>query len=195
MDPLRVAWLETFAAQGALAINLAQLNAENKRLSPNDPLTGTLKRSVFLDLADHEFRRSWRYNQPVSAIIVGVDGIGGITASSDREFGDRVLRQVAEVCRGIVRSIDLVGRYENDSFAILLLMTDRNGAQSAAERLRLGIASIYLSDARGPMRVTASLGVCSYPREGCASIFDLLSVTQEAQRAAQRSGANQVVYA
>jgi len=195
IDPPRVAWLETYAAQCALAIRLERLGDENERLSPNDPLTGALKRTVFLDLADHEFRRSWRYKQPISAIIVDVDGMRGINATSGREFGDRVLHQVANVCRGIVRSIDLVGRYDNDSFALLLLMTDRDGAKSAAERLRRGIGSIDLSDEQGPVRVTASLGVSAYPREGCASIFDLLLVTQEAQRAAQRSGVNQVVYA
>jgi hypothetical protein len=44
------------------------------------------------------------------------------------------------------------------------------------------------------VRVTATLGVCAYPREGTASIFDLLSVTAEAQRAARRSGPNRIVY-
>jgi diguanylate cyclase (GGDEF)-like protein len=194
VEPERVTWLEAFAAEGALAIQFARLNAENERLSPNDPLTGVLKRSVFLDLADHEFRRSWRYNEPICAIIVDVDGMREINSSGSRDFGDRVLRAVANTCRSTVRSIDLVGRYENDSFAILLLMTDRSGAKSVAERLRLAIAAIDMSDARGPVRVTATLGVCAYPREGSASIFDLLSVSAEAQRAARRSGPNRIVY-
>lgn len=195
VDSGRVVWLETFAAQGALAVQLSRLEAENQRLSPSDPLSGVLKPSLFLDLADHEFRRSWRYNQPISAIIVDVDGMRDINTASGREFGDQVLRQVAMLCRQTVRSIDLVGRHENDSFALLLLMTDGTGAKSAAERVRAGISSIDLSDARGPVRITATLGVCSYPRENCASIFDLLNVAKEAQRAARRSGANQMVQA
>ncbi|MDE3089259.1 MAG: diguanylate cyclase [Chloroflexota bacterium] len=195
IDPARLPWLETLAAQGSLAVELARLGTDNERLSPSDPLTGVLKRSVFLDLADHEFRRSWRYNQAISAIIVDIDGMREINARGGREFGDYILRQVANLCRNTVRSIDLVGRYENDSFALLLLMTERNGVRSAAERLRAGIGSIKVSDAQGPLRVTATLGVCTYPREDCASIFDFLLVTQEAQRAARRSGANQTVYA
>ena len=195
IEPARVAWLETFAAQGALTIQLAQLDAKIKRILPNDPLTGVLKRGDLIDSADHEFRRSWRYHQPISGIIVDVDNMREINVASGKEFGDRVLREVANACRSIVRSIDLVGRYENDAFAILLLMTDHHGAKSVAERLRLGIASINLSDERGPVRVTATLGVCSYPRDNCASIFDLLAVSLEAQRAARRSGANEIVYA
>jgi diguanylate cyclase (GGDEF)-like protein len=195
IDPARVVWLEMFAAEGALAIYLARLDSENERLSRHDPLSGALKRKVFLDLADHEFRRSWRYHQPISMILVDVDGMKTINSRNSRQFGDRVVREVTNVCRNIVRSVDLLGRYENDTLAILLVMTDHIGAKSAAERLRAGIESIKLADGQGPVNITATLGVCSYPRDNCASIFDLLAVTLEAQRAAQRSGANQIVYA
>jgi diguanylate cyclase (GGDEF)-like protein len=193
--PERVTWLETFAAQGALVVQLSRLDDANERLSPNDPVTGVLKRAVFLDLADHEFRRSWRYNQPIGVIIVDVDKIQDINARHGRAFGDQVMHQVASACRHIVRSIDLVGRYEGDSFALLLLMTEREGARSVAERLRARIATLEISDERGPFLVTATLGVCAYPRENCSSIFDLLTVAQEAQQAAKRSGANQIVVA
>ena len=193
VESLRVSWLELFAAQGAIAIYLSQLGAENERLSHSDPVTGALQSSLFLDLADREFRRSWRYSQPISAIILDVDGMSDINAKSGREFGDRVLRAVANTCRGIVRSIDLVGRSKDDSFALLLLMTDHVGAKRAAERLREGIRSIELSDTRGPVPLSATLGVCAYPRENCASIFDLLAVALDAEKAARRTGPNQIV--
>jgi diguanylate cyclase (GGDEF)-like protein len=193
VDPVEVAWLESFAAQGALAIQLSRLEVENQRLTPNDPLTGALKQAVFLDVAEHEFRRSWRYSQAISVIVVTVEGLAGIYSTNSRQVGDQVLRQVASLCRRTVRSIDLVGRLDDDSIALLLLMTDRADAKGAAERVRAAIGSINLSGAQGPLRITASLGVCSYPRENCASIYDLLEVTKQAQRAAQRSGLNQMV--
>lgn len=193
VDPVEVAWLESFAAQGALAIQLSRLEVENQRLTPNDPLTGALKQAVFLDVAEHEFRRSWRYSQAISVIVVTVEGLAGIYSTNSRQVGDEVLRQVAGLCRRTVRSIDLVGRLDDDSIALLLLMTDRADAKGAAERVRAAIGSINLSGAQGPLRITASLGVCSYPRENCASIYDLLEVTKQAQRAAQRSGLNQMV--
>ena len=193
VESLRVSWLELLAAQGAIAMYLSQLHDENDRLSHTDPVSGALQKSVFLDLADREFRRSWRYNQPISAIVLDVDGMSEINTRSGREFGDRVLRQIANTCRGIVRSIDLVGRSKDDSFTLLLLMTDHTGAKRAAERLREGIRSIEISDTHGPVHLSATLGVCAYPRENCASIFDLLAVALDAQNAARRSGANQIV--
>jgi diguanylate cyclase (GGDEF)-like protein len=193
VEPERVNWFELLAAQGAIAIYLSQLGAENDRLVQTDPVTGALQSVVFLDLADHEFRRSWRYSQPISAIILDVDGMSEINTRSGREFGDRVLHEVANTCRGVVRSIDLVGRSKDDAFALLLLMTDHAGAKRVAERLREGVRAIELSDARGPVHVSATLGVCAYPRENCASIFDLLAVALDAQRSAHRSGPNQIV--
>ena len=193
--PARLVWLEAFAAQGAYAIQLERLAAENARLTTSDPVTGALKRDVFVELADHEFRRSWRYNQPIAIIILDVDGMKEINRRSGREFGDQVLHQVAGACRHALRSIDLVGRYENDALALLLLMTGRDGAKNAADRLRTEIGSIELSDVGGPVRITATLGVSAYPREGCTSIFDLLAIAQEAQLAARRIGPNQIVYA
>ena len=189
----QISWFELYAAQGGLASELEHLRVENEHLTPGDPLTGVLKRNVFLDLADHEFRRSWRYNQPIAALIVDVDEMQVINAQSGRDLGDHILQAVAKACRNIVRSIDLVGRYDDDSIAILLLMTDRSGAKNAAERLRIGIASLKLPDASPDLLITVTLGVAPYPREACSSIYDLLNVAQQAQRAAHRSGRNQIM--
>ncbi|MBI3913789.1 MAG: diguanylate cyclase [Chloroflexi bacterium] len=194
-DPKRVQWFEAFAGQCAVAMELAQLQEEKEKLSPNDAVSGVLKRTIFLDLADREFRRCWRYDQPVSALIVDLDGMHGINLERGREFGDAVFREVASACRRTVRQIDLVGRYDGDSFAILLVMTGRDATRGAVDRLSAAIHGIRLLDDQDPVRVTATIGVSSYPREGCASIYDLLEAADHAQKAARHAGANQIFYA
>lgn len=189
----RVRWFELFATLGALAVETAKIRDENVRLSPNDPTTGILKRETFMEMADREFRRSWRYSHPIATILVDVDDMSAINLRHGHEFGDQVLREVANVCRNVVRSIDLIGRYEGDSILILLLMTGRDGARIVAERLRVGINAIRLG-IPPTFQVTATLGVCSYPRNNCASVFDLFAVAQEAQKTARRIGPNQIVY-
>jgi diguanylate cyclase (GGDEF)-like protein len=194
VDSARIAQLELIAAHGVLALELARVREENARLLAIDPTTGMLKRELFLELADREFRRSWRYDQPITALIVDVDDLAIINLKWGHTFGDQVLREVANVCANVVRSIDLIGRYDGDAFALLLLMTDSAGARVVAERLRAGINAIQLPNPPSPLQITATLGVCSYPRDNCTSIFDLLALTQEAQRAARYRGVNQIVY-
>lgn len=194
LEPTCMAQLELVAAHGALAIEFARLREENLRLISTDPTTGVLKREPFVEMADREFRRSWRYNQPITTIIVDIDHLAELNLKHGHSFGNQVLRAVAQVCVNVVRSIDLVGRYDSDAFAILLLMTENEGAHSVAERLRVEINALRFPDLTGAVSITASLGVCSYPRTGCASIFDLLAMAQEAQRAAHFRGVNQIIY-
>ena len=194
IDLERIAWFEFFAEQGVLAIEFARLKEENEHLVPDDPTTGALKREVFLEMADREFRRSWRYNHSLTAIVVDIDGMSILNLRHGHEFGDVVLREVTNVCRNVIRSVDMLGRYDGDSLALLLLMTGAEGARTVAERLRIGINSIRLGSSQGLVQLTATIGVCVYPRNGCASIFDLLAITQQAQQAARRLGPNQIAY-
>lgn len=195
IDLEHIAWFELFASQGALAIEYSRVQEENAHLAPDDPLTGVLKHEVFLEMADREFRRSWRYNHALTSIIVDVDGMSILNLKYGREFGDVVLREVANACRNIVRSVDLIGRSDADSLTMLLLMTGPDGARTVAERLRVGVNSIRLGSSDGLVQITATIGVCAYPRNGCASIFDLLTLTTNAQQMARRLGPNQIVYA
>ncbi|MCX7838884.1 MAG: GGDEF domain-containing response regulator [Anaerolineae bacterium] len=194
LDTTRQAQLEVLAAHGALALEFARLREENLRLAPTDPVTGVLKREAFLEMADREFRRSWRYNQPITAIIVDIDDLSTINLRYGYSLGNQVLQMTAQACVNIIRSIDLIGRYSGDAFAILLVMTEGEGARTVAERLRVGINALRPISIEGTIQITASLGVCSYPRSGCTSIFDLLTLAQEAQYAAHCRGANEIVY-
>lgn len=195
VDTARVTWLELFAQQCALAIAFDRLREENRHLSPQDPVSGILKRDTFMEMADREFRRSWRYNHALTAIIIDIDNMTVLNLKHGREYGNLILREVANTCRNIIRAGDLLGRYEEDSIALLLLMTGRDGARLVTDRLRIGINQIRLPGASNSTPITATLGVCSYPRPNCASIYDLLAITQEAQRTARRIGTNQIVYA
>ena len=185
-DAKRIALFESLAADTSITLEMSRLIDENDRLSPIDPLTSALKQATFMDLADREFRRSWRFDQPLTAILLDVDGMHDINVKRGRAFGDEVLRHVASACRSTIRAFDLIARYDQDTFAILLVMADQTGGRTAAERIRMAVGSMDLRDATGPLRVTASFGVCSYPHEGCASIFDLLDLAQSALKATRR---------
>lgn len=193
--PERVATFEALAMQASIAMEMTRLAEENARLATNDPLTNTLTRVAFLDLGDREFRRSWRFDQPLTAILLDVDGMNEINLHSGRAFGDQVLRQIAGACRTVIRAFDLLSHYESDTFALLLPMTDEVGARGAAERLRVAIGGLALADAAGPVHITTSMGVVTYPRPGCASIFDLINLAATLQRSARGHGDHEVVFA
>lgn len=185
-------WFEAFASQGAVAVELSRLYEENERLSPVDSLTGLLKKKNFMELADREFRRCWRYNEPLTAILLDVDGMNEINSKVNFDFGNRVLRDIGEACRRSIRAVDLICRFEKDSFVILMPMANADGAQKATERLRTIIQTLPISDEQGMVQVTATFGVSTYPRPGCTSIQELIGLAQTAQQNARRNGPSQI---
>ncbi len=68
----RIALFEDLAGRGAIALLIAQLAEENARLSPADPPTDALSRPAFIGLAEREFRRSWRFHQPMTLVLLDI---------------------------------------------------------------------------------------------------------------------------
>lgn len=179
-------------AQAAAASELERLQSQVVALQPNDDLTGLLNREHFLAQADREFRRSWRYNQPLAALVLDLDSFAKLNQLIAPEGGDQVLQQVAGTLRSSIRSVDLIGRLGEDNFAIMLMMANGEQAGLVAERLRRALGQIQLPTPDGVWQLTASFGGASYPRENCASLHDLLTLAEQALRAAKRAGRNRI---
>lgn len=191
--PETLAQAQRLAQEAAVAVELARLGARVKRLEPRDPITGLMSREYFFDLADRDFRRAWRFNQPLSAIVLDVDDFGKLHLLLGPREGDQVIRKIAHIVRTHVRSVDLVGRLDTDTIGLVLLMAKKEHGIAVAERLRRLIAELQVpTPDEDVWQITASFGVAAYPRENCASVFDLFALADQALRAAKRAGRNRV---
>lgn len=188
----RVSAIRQLAQQAAIGVELARVSARAKRLETRDPVTGLANRDYFFEIADRDFRRAWRFNQPLAAIIVDVDDFGKLHLMLGPDESDRVIQQIAQLTRRHLRSVDLVGRLDTDKLGVVLLMAKKEHALAVAERLRRVIGELELTLPDEVWHVTASLGVASYPRDHCASVHDLFSIAEQATRAAKRAGRNRV---
>jgi diguanylate cyclase (GGDEF)-like protein len=77
-----------------------------------------------------------------------------------------VLRGVARVLAREARTTDLVARYGGEEFAVVMPETDTEGAMVIAERIRERIGQLVTETGQGPLRVTMSLGVATFPGDG-----------------------------
>jgi diguanylate cyclase (GGDEF)-like protein len=184
--------LNKLVAQGSLAAQIAHTQDQVKALRPWDELTGLLNREHFFQQADREFRRSWRFAQPLAIITFDVDWFEKINALLAHAGGDSILKQIAGRVRPGIRSVDILGRIASDQFAIAMTMGTADNAYKVAERLRRYIAEMEITTTEGVWQVTATFGIAAYPRENCSSIYDLARVAEEAMRAAKRAGRNRV---
>jgi diguanylate cyclase (GGDEF)-like protein len=121
--------------------------------------------------------------------------LDGLKAANDRfghEWGDHLLKAVADVLHGDVRVTDIPARYGGDEFVLMLPETDLNGGILVAEKVRVDIARIALPHNGAVVRTSASIGIVTFPEDGRSSA-ELMRRADLAMYEAKRRGRDQVV--
>jgi diguanylate cyclase (GGDEF)-like protein len=193
-----VASLATFAA--AIGTSLAFLllqkeraEGEVQRLATMDPLTGAYNRRTFHEIAERELARARRASQPLSIVMLDVDGFRAINEKHGQKVGDEVLQRFAELLRSALRKEDMVVRYGGDEFVVLLPEVPGPGAVVVAGRIRRSVAAAPIEAGGQSFAITASLGVAARLDEGPESIDGLLERAGSALALAKERGRNRVV--
>jgi diguanylate cyclase (GGDEF)-like protein len=175
------------ARMQALATQVAEL----QRLSATDGLTGVHNHRHFQERLREEFRRAQRYDDALSLILLDLDHFKSVNDQYGHAAGDGVLREVAGALQRGVRETDLVARYGGEEFAVLLPRTHLTGALTVAERVRRELRALHLG-ADALLRVTASLGVSSFPHRTVLTPEQLLLTADEALYRAKHEGRDRI---
>ena len=180
-----VEMVEQFVSQTALALQNAWLLAQIRALAATDGLTGIANRRTFeIELA-RELSRAERADLPLSIVLVDIDHFKRHNDEHGHQQGDRTLQLVATTLSESGRGADLAARYGGEEFVVVLPNTDLAGATAIAERLRLRIAAL------GEPRVTASLGVATFPEHG-RTATEVVGAADEALYESKRGGRDRV---
>ncbi|MEO8275411.1 MAG: GGDEF domain-containing protein [Thermoanaerobaculia bacterium] len=131
-----------------------------ERIAGTDELTGILNRRSLMQRGDAECSRAQRHEHPVSLLLLEVDDFQQTSAAFGKELGDRALKAIADNLVDSVREHDVLGRYGDDEFVLVLPHAGEERAIAAAERLRLRIGQMRLPSPSGEvLPITASLAV------------------------------------
>lgn len=190
-DEKVVARLSAFADQASIAIQNARTYKELEELANLDGLTYLYNRRCFFDLANREFARVKRHQRALAAMMIDVDHFKIINDSFGHRVGDQVLYRIAQICKEGLRTIDLIGRYGGEEFAVILPDTNQAEAQYVAERICRQIASAKIDTPAGEQHVTVSIGVAIFD-SSCLRLEDLLAHSDQAMYRAKDNGRNRV---
>jgi diguanylate cyclase (GGDEF)-like protein len=151
-----------------------------------DPASGVFGEEAFHQLLIREASRATRYQDFFSVCLVRPD-------DAEHEPDPAMQQAVARKITQILRSTDAVARLR-DSIAILLLDTPDADAARVAERIRAHIenASFQSDPSAAARRVTLSMALVSFPRDGLNETA-LLSLAKSRLKEAAERGGNQVV--
>lgn len=175
---------------------LEKSNAELKKLSCMDGLTGIFNRRRFDEFLHKECLRSARDDTPLSLILIDIDSFKPYNDHYGHLAGDDCLRQVARALDEVVhRAADLTARYGGEEFAVVLPNTDSEGAERIAQALCAKIRSLALPHeySQAADIVTISMGVVT--RVACDRMApaDLINLADAALYQAKEAGRNRYV--
>jgi diguanylate cyclase (GGDEF)-like protein len=177
------------------ALKLGETLEALRQLATHDPLTGLLNRREFDRILAEESERAARFGDPLALGLLDLDHFKLINDRHGHPAGDAVLREVARRLLAQVRSVDRVLRLGGEEFALVLVQTDRAGAQRVAERACAAIRGEPVPvGGTSALRVTASAGVAVVP-DDASTPTALVAAADQALYAAKTAGRDRVVVA
>ncbi len=159
------------------------------RLPIYDEQVKVLRRDFFEFLLEHEIRRATRYGQPLTFLMVELDG-----GARGRPLPSTVLnRALAGQLRATLRRTDIVGRLGASRFGVIMT-ADTQAAYQAAERIRAFMAGARSgADGAAPdaaMRATVSVGGASLAAGALDSAETLTEMADTMLSQAREGGGN-----
>lgn len=168
----------------------AQVRRERSR-AQHDALTGIANRAAYDERITAEVARHERHERELSLAVIDIDKFKSVNDNLGHKAGDKVLKNVAEICASNVRTSDFLARYGGEEFVLVLPETSLEQAHYVAEKLRGEIEGkgFYYNKRRVP--ITVSIGIARFADDESADV--VFERADRALYAAKNGGRNRCV--
>ena len=158
-----------------------------------DALTGLPNRQSWLSALDQMVVAARREQGRFTVLELDLDRFKLVNDSFGHPVGDRVLVEVAERIKRILRKQDIAARPTGDCFSILLPdIAEPQEVGAICEKLLAAFASPFEIE-RNLLQITCSIGVAQYPADG-ENASTLMMSAESALYSAQGEGRNLYKY-
>jgi diguanylate cyclase (GGDEF)-like protein len=167
-----------------------------EQLSITDHLTGLYNRRFLKRRMEEELARSVRHNLNLTVMLIDLDHFKIYNDLCGHLAGDRALKRTAKILSDTARQMDVVTRYGGEEFCIILPGTSKKESIFVAERIRREIeGEEFPHEENLPLgRLTASIGIASFPEDGTTEA-SLVKSADVALYRAKSEGRNRVIIA
>ncbi|HVU04479.1 MAG TPA: diguanylate cyclase [Polyangiaceae bacterium] len=183
--------LEVLSRHIAVSLANARMVKRLEDLATTDGLTGLYNKRTLLELGKQKIRAAARFDHPLSVLVCDIDHFKKVNDTHGHDVGDVVIKGFADVLRRTKRDTDAVGRFGGEEFVLVCEETDGEGAKLLGERIRQELEATTFHVKDGPLQVTCSVGIATFPEAG-TDWEQLFKATDEALYASKRGGRNRV---
>jgi diguanylate cyclase (GGDEF)-like protein len=149
-----------FEARADLS-DVEELTRRLRKKTMADESVGLRSRWEFYEGLNLEVERSARYHHHFTILFLSIQGAEAL-APRDKDYA---LLRVIDVLMGRTRTVDLVSRYSETTFAVILPETGRKGADTLVGRLQADLRTALSQTNNGPTPLTLGLGLAVFPAE------------------------------
>lgn len=172
---------------------LSSANRSLQQQALTDPLTDLPNRRSAMERLEQEWALTQRGSRALSCMMLDIDHFKEVNDRHGHQFGDEVLRQVADILRRKARVQDVVCRYGGEEFLVICPDSGVEAAHQAAERIRVSVQALDLRTADGKrVALTVSIGVAE-KGSGMAGMDELINRADVNLYAAKAQGRNRTV--
>lgn len=172
-----------------MAASLDALTLRLNQAAETDSLTGLLNRRAFDSAIQRELQLLETTGAPLSVAIFDIDHFKLVNDTRGHAAGDRVLRQIAQLCTRHIRSGDYCFRYGGEEFVVMMPGVGLDEARTSLERFREAVAAEDFAEHELPLHITISFGLAAAPEDG-TSREALIQHADDALYAAKEGGRN-----
>ena len=188
MDPSVLDTAAVLAAHVAVSLDAALALGRERRSAVSDPLTGILNRRGLEERLEHELEDARDRRTPLSLLVIDCDDFKDVNDRAGHEFGDTILREIADVPSCSLSDDAEAARIGGDEFVVMLPGVDAEAAETIGGEIRRVIAD-GLTEAGYPVRISA--GLATYPFDGGGPTA-LLRAADQALYVAKNDGKDRI---
>lgn len=196
--PNKLLELQSYVKLLILPLKNSLLYTEAVHATKIDPLTGISNRLCLVQDLQYHFNFSSRYNSPLSIIFLDIDYFKKINDQFGHIVGDKILINLADMLKLIVRKSDKVYRFGGEEFVIILEHTNSSGAENLARKLKSFInkKTFYVPVDKTEqeyikLNLTISMGISSKNNNDCPE--SLMNRADSALYVAKNNGRNKYI--
>ena len=165
---------------------------EKEFMSVLDGLTGLYNRRQFEISLEQECNRTKRHPADFSLAILDIDFFKKVNDNYGHQYGDYVLKTVADLMKQSFRKTDLLYRYGGEELIMIMPETNIEGALIPVQRLRRMVEEYDFEYNGVKAKVTVSIGL-TMNYQNLNNAAEILKSADEALYRAKEGGRNRVV--
>ena len=188
--PSKIQPLESIASlPEAVNLDIAAIQKVGDQFK--DKQTGMIEENYFLHFLLREYERYCHTKDPFALVIfrIRVDyGGGKVGFLPERAYQEAIVR-----CTKVLRTIDYLGHYQENKYAILLPGSNANGGVQCVKALEKELLSEPLQPGLDPQQLRFSAGIASVP-DTCEQVDILIAAALDALKQSAQGTSSLVVF-